>query len=67
MTSLQEPTSASVSNQRVALVDLLDRVLAGGIVIAGELTLAIEGVDLVHISLRTLIGSAGTLRRLADG
>jgi hypothetical protein len=57
----------AIGNQRVALIDLLDRVLGGGVVIAGEVTLAIEEVDLVHISLRALIGSAGTLRRLADG
>jgi len=57
----------AIGNQRVALIDLLDRVLGGGVVIAGEITLAIEDVDLVHVSLRAVIGSAGTLRRLADG
>ncbi|MPY96994.1 MAG: gas vesicle protein [Actinophytocola sp.] len=41
----------------LALIDLLDRVLAGGVVISGDITLAIEGVDLVHISLRALVGS----------
>jgi len=41
----------------VALVDLLDRVLSAGVVISGELTLAIADVDLVHISLRALVSS----------
>ena len=45
----------------VALVDLLDRVLAGGVVVAGEVTLAIDGVDLAHISLRAVIASIGAL------
>ncbi|WP_051732195.1 gas vesicle protein [Kitasatospora phosalacinea] len=49
----------------VALVDLLDRVLAGGVVIAGEITLSIADVDLVRISLRALIASVSTLA--ADG
>jgi len=41
----------------VALVDLLDRVLAGGVVIAGDVTLSIAGVDLVTVSLRALVAS----------
>lgn len=41
----------------VALVDLLDRVLAGGVVLAGDLTISVADVDLVHISLRALITS----------
>jgi hypothetical protein len=41
----------------VALVDLLDRVLAGGVMISGEITLSIADVDLVHLSLRALLAS----------
>jgi len=47
--------------QRVALVDLLDRVLAEGVVITGEITLSIADVDLVTVSLRALLASVGTL------
>jgi Gas vesicle protein len=49
------------SHRPIALVDLLDRVLGGGVVLAGEITLAIEGVDLAHISLRAMIASVGAL------
>jgi hypothetical protein len=45
----------------VALVDLLDRLLAGGVVITGDLTISLAGVDLVHVSLRALISSVSTL------
>ena len=45
----------------VALVDLLDRLLAGGIVITGEVTISLAEVDLVHVSLRALISSVQTL------
>jgi Gas vesicle protein len=45
----------------VALVDLLDRLLAGGVVIAGEVTISLADVDLVHVSLRALISSVQTL------
>jgi hypothetical protein len=48
-------------DRRIALVDLLDRVLAGGVVISGEVVLSIADVDLVVISLRTLVSSVSSL------
>jgi hypothetical protein len=45
----------------VYLVDLLDRLLAGGVVLTGDVTISLAGVDLVHISLRALISSVTTL------
>ncbi len=48
-------------DRRIALVDLLDRVLAGGVVISGDMVLSIADVDMVVISLRTLISSVGSL------
>jgi hypothetical protein len=47
--------------ERVSLVDLLDRVLAGGVVVTGEITLSIAEVDLVVISLRALLTSVSAL------
>ena len=51
---------SAVTDQDVALVDLLDRLLAGGVVLAGDITLAAAGVDLVHVSLRALISSVAS-------
>jgi hypothetical protein len=45
----------------IALVDLLDRLLSGGVVITGEVTISLADVDLVHVSLRALISSVSTL------
>lgn len=45
------------ASREIALVDLLDRVLGTGVVIAGDLTLSIADVDLVRISLRALASS----------
>jgi Gas vesicle protein len=47
--------------ERIALVDLLDRVLAGGVVVAGEVTLSVADVDLVVVSLRALVTSVSAL------
>ena len=52
---------APIRGERVALVDLLDRVLAGGVVISGDITLSIVEVDLVTISLRALVTSVSAL------
>ncbi|MFE0107051.1 gas vesicle protein [Streptomyces sp. NPDC059009] len=50
-------TEPVVERREVALVDLLDRLLAGGVVITGDLTLRIADVDLVRIDLKALISS----------
>lgn len=41
----------------VPLVDLLDRVLATGVVVSGDLVLAIAEVPLVRLSLHALLSS----------
>ena len=54
-------TREDIARQReVALVDLVDRLLAGGVVIGGDLTLSIADVDLVYVGLRALISSVDT-------
>jgi Gas vesicle protein len=44
-----------------ALVDLLDRLLATGVVVAAEVTLSVADVDLIRISLRALVTSVRAL------
>jgi hypothetical protein len=58
MSDLSAPRSGlPARGQRIALVDLLDRLLAGGVVITGDITISIAEVDLVRISLRAIIAS----------
>jgi len=52
--------SNAIVEREVALIDLLDRLLGGGVVIAGDITLAAADVDLVYVSLRALIASVAT-------
>ena len=58
-------TAPARPTDELALVDLLDRLLAGGVVLTGEITISLAEVDLVHVSLRALISSVSTL--LDDG
>jgi hypothetical protein len=50
----------TIAEQDVALVDLVDRLLGGGVVIAGDITLAVADVDLVYVGLRALVSSVAT-------
>ncbi|WP_330435665.1 gas vesicle protein [Streptomyces sp. NBC_00825] len=43
--------------RQIALIDLLDRLLSGGVVLTGDVVLSIADIDLVRISLRALIVS----------
>ena len=61
LATAEPPGPPGPPTQRLALVDLLDRVLAGGVVISGEITLSMADVDLVTISLRALLASVSAL------
>jgi hypothetical protein len=56
-------SAGPLAERDVALVDLLDRLLGGGVVIVGDITLAAADIDLVHVSLRALVSSVETARR----
>lgn len=70
-TALAEPRpapSAAVARPRdVTLLELLDRLLEGGVAIHGEVTLAVADVDLVRVGLRLVVASVDALERDADG
>jgi hypothetical protein len=47
----------AIAERDVALIDLVDRLLGGGVVLAGDVTLSVAGIDLVYVSLRALVSS----------
>lgn len=51
-----QPAEPSPIGQ-IALVDLLDRLLGTGVVVAGDVVVSLAGVDLVQIRLHALITS----------
>ncbi|MFG3497805.1 gas vesicle protein [Streptomyces sp. NPDC047928] len=55
MTAREE---SPLAGRQVALIDLLDRLLSGGVVLTGDLVLSIADIDLVRISLRAVIVAA---------
>jgi gas vesicle structural protein len=56
------PTSRPLE-QQVTLVELVDRVLNKGVVLTGDITLSVAGVDLVYVGLRVLLASIASLER----
>jgi hypothetical protein len=52
--------TTTIADREVALIDLVDRLLGGGVVIAGDITLAVADVDLVYVGLRALVTSVAT-------
>lgn len=56
--------SDSILAQReVTLLEVLERVLDKGVVIAGDLTISVAGVDLIYLGLRALLCSVETIKR----
>jgi hypothetical protein len=50
-------SSDLVSQQDVTLLDLVDRLLSGGVVLVGDITLTVADVDLIHLGLQLLVRS----------
>lgn len=57
-----ERWSAGASAEPGSLVDLVNRVLDKGVVITGDVTLSVAGVDLVYLGLNAVLTSVSTAR-----
>jgi hypothetical protein len=55
--------SRALRERDVSLLDLVDRLLDGGVVIHGDITLAVADVDLLYVGLRALVASVETIER----
>jgi hypothetical protein len=54
---MREPAPADVP-----LVELVDRLLNRGVVLTGELTISVAGVDLIYLGLSVVLTSVETIR-----
>lgn len=58
MTVVEQPVRQPARDLApIALVDLLDRLLGSGVVVAGDVVVSLAGVDLVEIRLHLMISS----------
>ena len=58
-------TSARVGE--LSLIDLLDRLLQGGVVIHGQIMLSVSDIDLVELDLRVLLAGVETVAGRTGG
>ena len=57
-------SEAALGAQEVTMLDLLDRVIDHGVVLAGDVTISVAGVDLVYLGLRVLLAPVERLPEL---
>jgi hypothetical protein len=55
--------SRDLSPRQLTIVDLVDRILDKGVVITGDITVSIVGVDLLSLKINLVIASLETAKR----
>lgn len=56
------PERRMSSEDELALVDLVNRVLDKGAVISGDITISVAGVDLIYLGLNVIVSSIESMR-----
>lgn len=57
----------AMQSKDVTLLEVLDRVLDKGAVVAGDIVISVADVDLIYIGLKVLVSSVETMERLKTG
>lgn len=52
---------ASLPDEELTVLDLADRLLTRGVVLAGEATISVAGVDLVYLGLNVILTAVETI------
>jgi len=56
----RRPERVELTGSATGLIDALDRLLAGGVAVSGDVIIGIAGIDLIRLDLRALLaGVAG--------
>jgi hypothetical protein len=58
------PVEAREEAQEVTLLDLVDRAIEHGAILAGDITIAVANVDLIYVGLEVLIASIERMETL---
>ena len=53
-------------DRSLALADLLDRALNKGVVLWGEATISLAGVDLIYVGVKVLVASFETAQKMSS-
>ena len=63
----QQPVSlVRAPDQEVSLLELADRLINRGVVLTGEATISVAGVDLIYLGLNVVLSTVENLSRPRD-
>jgi hypothetical protein len=57
-------SQAVVEAQEVTLLDLVDRAVDHGVILAGDITIAVADIDLIYVGLQVLLASVERVQQL---
>jgi hypothetical protein len=57
-------SQALVEAQEVTLLDLVDRAVDHGVILAGDITIAVADIDLIYVALQVLLASVERVEAL---
>jgi hypothetical protein len=57
-------SQALVQAREVTLLDLVDRAVDHGVILAGDITIAVADVDLIYVGLQVLLASVERVQEL---
>jgi hypothetical protein len=60
----QAPVEVREEAREVTLLDLVDRAIAHGAILAGDITIAVADIDLIYVGLEVLIASVERMETL---
>jgi hypothetical protein len=52
---------AALPDEELSVLDLVDRLLTRGVVITGEATISVAGVDLIYLGLNVILTAVETI------
>lgn len=58
--------TGDVTTTEIPLVDIIDRLLDRGVVLAGAATISVAGVDLIELRLNVVLASVAALDRARE-
>lgn len=56
-------TPTAMREREVSLLELLDRILDKGVVIAGDVVISVADIDLIYLGLKVILTSVDTLEK----
>ena len=64
MSRSQAPVEVREETREVTLLDLVDRAIEHGAILAGDITIAVANIDLIYVGLEVLIASIERMETL---